>query len=62
LQIIPFKTHRHPQATTEGEAMTQATSTLRRLIWAAMFSAVRAAAAAVGTGAVALIIWWFHHR
>jgi hypothetical protein len=43
--------------------MTQTTKrTLRRLAQAALFSAVRAAAAATGTGMVAAIIWWLQHR
>jgi hypothetical protein len=42
--------------------MTRSTkSTLRKLARAALFSAVRAAAAAAGTGVVAAIIWWLHH-
>jgi hypothetical protein len=41
--------------------MTQATKrTLRKLAQAALFSAVRAAAAAIGTGIVAAAIWWLH--
>lgn len=35
--------------------------TVRRLAQAALFSAVRAAAAALGTGAIAAVIWWLHH-
>jgi hypothetical protein len=43
--------------------MTQTTKrTLRRLAQAALFSAVRAAAAATGTGMVAAIIWWLQYR
>jgi hypothetical protein len=34
---------------------------LRKLVQAALFSAVRAAAAATGTGIIAIIIWWIHH-
>lgn len=42
--------------------MTQNTKrTLRKLAKAALFSAVRAAAAATGTGIVAAIVWWLHH-
>lgn len=36
--------------------------TLRKLAQAALFSAVRAAAAAVGTGTIAAIIWLVHHH
>jgi hypothetical protein len=36
--------------------------TLRRLVQAALFSAVRAAAAAVGTGAIAAVIWCLQHH
>ena len=36
--------------------------TLRKLGKAALFSAVRAAAAAVSTGIVGVIIWWLQHR
>ena len=43
--------------------MTQTTKrTLRKLARAALFSAVRAAAAAAGTGIVATLIWWFHQH
>lgn len=35
--------------------------TLRRLAQAALFSAVRAAAAAAGTGIIAALIWYLHH-
>lgn len=35
--------------------------TLRKLGQAALYSAVRASAAAVGTGVIATIIWWIHH-
>ena len=43
--------------------MTQSTKrTLRKLVQAALFSAVRAAAAAAGTGVVAAVIWWLQHR
>lgn len=35
--------------------------TLHKLGQAALFSAVRAAAAATGTGVIATIIWWLHH-
>jgi hypothetical protein len=35
--------------------------TLRKLGQAALFSAVRAAAAAVGTGVITAIIWCIHH-
>jgi hypothetical protein len=43
--------------------MTQSTKrTLRKLAQAALFSAVRAAAAAIGTGFIAAIIWLLHHH
>ena len=43
--------------------MTEITKrTLRKLAQAALFSAVRAAAGAVGTGIVAAIMWWLHHH
>jgi hypothetical protein len=35
--------------------------TLRKLGRAALFSAVRAAAATTGTGVIATIIWCIHH-
>jgi hypothetical protein len=35
--------------------------TLRKLGQAALFSVVRAAAAATGTGIIATIIWYIHH-
>jgi hypothetical protein len=42
--------------------MSQTTKrTLRRLAQAALFSAVRGAAAAAGTGIIAAVIWWLHH-
>jgi hypothetical protein len=36
--------------------------TARRLGHAALFSAVRAAAAATGTGLITAIIWWIQHH
>ena len=51
-----------PRGISQGKVMNQTTKrTLRKLAQAALFSAVRAAAAAVGTGIVAAIIWWLHH-
>ena len=47
----------------QGKVMTQTTKrTLRRLTQAALFSAVRAAAGAIGTRIIAVIIWWLQHR
>jgi hypothetical protein len=34
---------------------------LRKLSQAALFSAVRAAAATIGTSVITVIIWWIHH-
>ena len=43
--------------------MTQTTKrALRKLARAALFSGVKAAAAATGTGIVGAIIWWFQHH
>jgi hypothetical protein len=36
--------------------------TLRKLAQAALFSAVRAAAAAIGGGIIAGVIWWLQHH
>lgn len=36
--------------------------TIRRLCHVAMFSAVRAIAAATGSTTVAAIVWWIHHH
>jgi hypothetical protein len=42
--------------------MSQTTKrTLRKLAQAALFSAVRAAAAAAGTGIIVAVIWWLQH-
>jgi hypothetical protein len=35
--------------------------TMRKLWQAALFSTVRAAAAATGTGVITIIVWYIHH-
>lgn len=42
--------------------MQNTRSTLRRLWYAALFSAVRSFAAAAGAGVVTLVIWWLQGR
>jgi hypothetical protein len=50
------------RGTSEEDTVNQTvTRTLRKLGQAALFSAVRAAAAATGTGIITTIIWRIHH-